>query len=162
MQNRMKPFLSLLCIGLFVLFALGSELLEESTNTLVLVEDCEEMPPASGTLTISVHYIDSDLQGVEGATVTFFISHQILEEEITCVAKIIDSDIISRSTNEFGRCTYTLPQSFSHTSTADLYRVQIKVSPDPEDEEIPEFEETKVAVYNVTSLEFFKQAPKPL
>ncbi len=163
MANRIKPVLSFMCIGLFMLIAISSELLDESTNTLILVKDCEEMPAVTGTLTITVQYLDSYLEGVEDATVNIYITHQILAEEITCIAELVDSRLITLYTNEFGRCSYTLPESFTHTSTADLFRVQVEVHPHPDDSVyIPYYEETKVAVYNVTDLDFFKQAPKPL
>ncbi len=65
MANRIKPVLSFMCIGLFMLIAISSELLDESTNTLILVKDCEEMPAVTGTLTITVQYLDSYLEGVK-------------------------------------------------------------------------------------------------
>jgi hypothetical protein len=161
MQTIMKPLLSLLSIGIFILFALSSDFLDESTNHFITLDDCEGKPPFTGTLTIAIQYLTANSLPVVGAECRINIVHQITDI-ITCESSVVGEATIERVLDNQGRCSFETA-SFTHENSIDLFRVDVSVIPKEEDlHTSPTFRDVHYALYNTTTLTFFKQAAKPL
>ena len=161
MENKMKVFLSIICMAIFIVFAMASEFLDESTNTSVVVEDCEVKPEFTGTLHIGVQYLDSDNEGVSDARCEINIVHQLIDNT-DCTAHEVSNETKHFFTDNFGRCEFTT-ETFLHDNSSDLFRVQVQITPDKDDEDyIPFYQAVQVATYSTTDLAFFKIAPPPL
>ncbi|HLF64074.1 MAG TPA: hypothetical protein VI603_09985 [Saprospiraceae bacterium] len=162
MQNKLKSFLSILAIGFFLLLALASDvtsLLDTSTNTTVVVKNCEEKPSVSGSLIVTALALDTLDHPVQGVQGKIFIVHQKVRSD-TCVFDVVFSVKNSFVTGPDGRFTYTGPD-WIHDNSQDLFRVEIQwggalggVYPQPN-------RQTMVKYYSQSNFSFVaKQKPR--
>jgi len=146
MQIKIKPLLSAITLGVFICFALASELLDESTNTEVAAESCQPRPEVTGTLTIDVEYLFEKGNGANGVKGTIFITHQIIKDTIECLYDPPFKYTVPFTFDHNGRFTYTTP-SYFHDNLADLFRVEVNV-PTDDDRDFDGFRAVRVAAYN--------------
>jgi hypothetical protein len=127
MRYRLKTILSILTIGLFLLFALASEFLDESTNTTVEVPDCKSDGPVSGQLYVEINYVNLENDPVPFADGTLFITHQKVNSD-SCTFEVVLNLVIPFELDAQGKFIYEGP-SWTHDNTGDLFRVQVSVPP---------------------------------
>jgi len=124
MQNNVKPVISLLTIGLFLLFALASFGPDASTNTTVAIKDCKPKPQVSGFLRVNISYKDKSggdpIQGVGGR---IFIANQTVIDEEDCEFETISSTH-HFLTGSDGTYSYVGDEYF-HDNAQDLHRIEI-------------------------------------
>ena len=130
MRNQIRPLLSLVAIGLFLLLALASLDFgpDKSTNTTVAIKDCEEKPAVNVTLRIDVSYqwtggLD-DLKFIPGAFGNISIVHQKVNADKTCTFYVESSQVIDFVCNDDGVFTYEGP-TWTHDNSEDLIRVEL-------------------------------------
>ena len=152
MRNKIKPLLSLAAIGLFLLFAIASDLLpQESTNVSVAIRDCEEKPPVSGTIHVDVLYTVNGIPraGVNGE---MFLVHQKVNPDTTCSYSLLARQMLAFTTNANGFFTYEgVP--FLHDNSEDLYRIEIEMFAVTGTGRRPE-RQVKVGKYNDSNFQF--------
>ena len=146
MQIKIKPLLSAITLGVFISFALASELLDESTNTEITAESCQHQPDVSGTLTINVEYLFDENQTAAGVKGTIFITHQIIMDTIECLYDPPFKYSVPFTFDSNGKFSYTTP-TYLHDNLADLFRVEVNVPAD-DDRDFDGFRAVRAATYN--------------
>ncbi|MGB4847772.1 MAG: hypothetical protein WBP41_07610 [Saprospiraceae bacterium] len=160
MENKIKTILSALCIGLFIVFALASELLDESSNTEVQLSNCTEEPSISGNLTVDIEYLDYDGDPIDGAYGNIFISEQLVDDTSTCHYITQRRLETSFTTNLQGKFTFT-NIAFIHHNEGDIFRIDVNVPGDRE-EEYEGFQEVQVLPYAASHCIIRHKDPKLL
>jgi len=86
-QFKLRPVLCLAAISIFVDFALASEFLDESSNTVIELDECQSTTAVSGQLVVKIQYVEDPADGghgIEDIPGTIFITHQAITDSITC------------------------------------------------------------------------------
>jgi hypothetical protein len=160
MENKMKAILSALCIGLFIVFALASELLDESSNTEVQLSNCVERPSFSGNLSVDIEYIFDPGFPNDGATGHLIITEQLVDDTSTCHYITQQRLSVDFTTNVQGKYTVNnIP--FIHHNAEDLFRIDVDV-PKDRDDDWQGFQEVQVLKYNDSHCIIHRKDPTPL
>jgi len=152
MQVKTKHLFSLLILGVFLVMALASEFLDESTNTSVGIKpgDCQGRPPFTGKLKVVLQNTGQVLMGPTWL-VEINLTDQKINDTINCTsfyqAKIVTQEILSPGFS----ITYTSPD-FTHDNKSDLWRVAVRAKIVGTDDWTNQ--EVKVAFYDQTMLTF--------
>ncbi len=162
MKDRFKIICSILVIGLFILFAAASDLLDESTNVSIVLkpEDCEVKPVFTGKLKVLVSYTRKNGDPIPGVLGEITLSNQKIDDSDNCTSFYRATLGADFSLDNNGNYTYETPQ-YSHDNKGDLWRVEVWVKPEA-GRAIPGFRMVKVAFYNTNLLQFNVQVPSPL
>ncbi len=160
MENKLKTILSAICIVVFIVFALASELLEESSNTEVQLSNCTAEPSFSGTLTVDMEYLYKDGSAIDGTYGRIVITEQIVDDTSTChyITQLrLDTGF---TTDENGRYLINnIP--FIHHNAEDLFRIDVNFIGDSE-LDYQGFQEVQVLKYAASHCVIHHIDPTPL
>ena len=151
MQVKLKHLLCLTILGIFLIMALASDFLEESTNASVNLrpDQCETRPPFTGTLTVTVSQTGSPT-GL-GWLVEVFLVDQKINDTMNCTSFYQHNFTQQGIASQFGAFVVQTP-SFTHDNKGDLWRVEIRGKPLGDSEW--RVKQTKVIFYDQTTLSF--------
>ncbi|MFZ1677924.1 MAG: hypothetical protein WBP41_20820 [Saprospiraceae bacterium] len=160
MENKLKAILSALCIGLFIVFALASEFLDESSNTQVQLSNCVEKPSFSGNLSVDIEYLYDDGSPNDGAFGRLVITEQLVDDTSGCHYITQQRLRVDFTTNNQGKYTVTnIP--FIHHNAEDLFRIDVDFPTDREDD-YQGFQQVEVLKYTDSHCIIHHKDPKPL
>jgi len=125
MQNKVKPVLSFIVIGIFLLIAIASFGPDTSTNTTVAIKDCEVKPAVQVQLKITIELDWEDGHNpVTGAFGKLFIVHQKVNPDNTCTFFVESQQTIDFITGQDGTFTF-VGNTWTHDNSEDLIRVEV-------------------------------------
>jgi hypothetical protein len=123
MQNKAKPILSMIAIGVFLIMAAASFGPDSSTNTTVAIKDCMDKAPFQGKLKVTIKVEDTSVY----VTGRLFISHQKVRQD-TCEFDVVwSANELIAIPNGSGMYVYE-GIDFIHDNSEDLFRVQVHLS----------------------------------
>ncbi len=126
MRKYIRPAICLATIGVFLIMAMASFGPDASSNTTVAIKRCEEKPPVSLTLSISVTLKEEGSFPAIGEKGKLFISHQKVTNSEECIYAVESQEVIDFTTDASGSFHYT-GSTWTHDNSEDLIRVELNV-----------------------------------
>jgi len=159
MQSKLKHFLCLTIIGIFLYMGFASDFLDESTNASVNLrpDQCETRPPFTGTLTVTVS-VGGPESGL-GWLIEAFMTDQKINDTINCTGFYQHYITNQGIASGFSAFVVQSP-SFTHDNKGDLWRVEVRAK--LLGTEDWSFKKTKVIFYDETTLSFTLSELTPL
>src|SRR5687767_16031392 len=91
MQKIIKSGLSVLVIVFFLIITLATkfeDFLLESTNTTVKIENCEEMPQVTGTVSVAIIVTDDEDKPISHVDGKLYVTHQKVNAD-SCAFEVV-------------------------------------------------------------------------
>ena len=125
MKNIVKPILSTITIGVFLVFAFASIGPDKSTNTSVAISNRMEKPEVAVQLTIDISFKNKAGEPIKEAFGSIFIVHQTVKKDTTCTYDSYPEDLefYTDMNGYYGHSGITL----HHSNSEDLYRVEVVI-----------------------------------
>jgi hypothetical protein len=129
MENKLRTFLSILSMSLFLFFALASFLADNSSNTTVAIDEskCMTKPTISSGLTVSLTHIDKKSgMPIPFAKGELFYTVQ-RTSSFSCQYENVSVFHVSFTTDAAGHYNQNLPNIADQHNAADLIRAEIRM-----------------------------------